>query len=75
MTGIDDLSHRIGSIETKVDDLRTDLKDFMVEFRSHENRLREMEGFKSYILGLAAVISIIFGVAVDFVKNRIFGGS
>lgn len=75
MSGIDDLSHRIGSIETKVDDMRSDFKAFLVEYKKHEDRIREVEGFKSYLMGMAAVASIAFSLVIDFVKSRIFGAS
>jgi hypothetical protein len=75
MGNIDEISHKIGSIETKVDGIRDDFKDFMERFDRHDSRLTEIERFKNHMMGVVAIISLVFTLAFDFVKNRILGGS
>ena len=73
MGNIDEISHKIGSIETKVDGIRDDFQDFMERFDKHDNRLSEIERFKNHMMGVVAVVSLIFTILFDFVKSRITG--
>lgn len=71
MGNIDDVSHSIGRIEAKVDTLLEAHERFSTKFDRHDDRLKTLEGHKSYILGIVAAITILFTVLVEFVKARI----
>lgn len=75
MGDIDEISHKIGSLETKVDHLHDDIKNFMERFDKHDERLGEIEKFKNYALGVIAIVSIVFTMAIEFVKERVLKGA
>jgi hypothetical protein len=75
MGNIDEISHTIGRMESKLDHLVESHEAFATKFEKHDERLKEIEGYKNYLMGIVAVIAIVFSVAVDFVKNRILGGA
>jgi hypothetical protein len=75
MGDIDAISHTIGRMESKLDHLVSSHEAFTERFEKHDERLKEIEGYKNYLLGLAAAVAIIFSVVADFVKSRIFGGA
>lgn len=71
--GIDDISHSIGRLESKVDNLLDEQKKFHHRFDRHDERLKGLEGHKNYVLGAIAAVSLIFSLAIEFVKHKIFG--
>jgi hypothetical protein len=75
MAELDEISHSIGKLDAKVDSIANSLKTFSDNFEKHDTRLKVMEGYKSYLMGIVAVISIGFTILFDFVKTRILGGS
>jgi hypothetical protein len=70
MNGIDDISHSLGRLESKVDQLIDSQEKFADKFDRHDERLKSLEGHKNYILGVIAAASLLFSVAVEFVKAR-----
>ena len=73
MGNIDEISHSIGRLESKLDHLVESHEAFTQRFEKHDDRLKEIESYKNYLMGIVAVIAIVFSVAVDFVKHRILG--
>jgi hypothetical protein len=71
--GIDDVSHSIGRLESKVDRLLDAQEAFAEKFDRHDDRLKNLEGHKNYILGIVAAVSLIFTIAVEWFKTRILG--
>jgi hypothetical protein len=71
--GIDDVSHSIGRLESKVDRLLDAHESFVEKFDRHDDRLKNLEGHKNYILGIVAAVSLIFTIAVEWFKTRILG--
>lgn len=75
MGNIDDISHSIGRLESKVDTLLDAHKTFTEKFDRHDERLKGLEGNRSYLLGVVAALSLIFTLVVEYVKERILGAS
>jgi hypothetical protein len=75
MGNIDEISHTIGRLESKVDHLISSHDQIAEKLENNSERLKEIEGYKHYLMGIVAAISILFTVAIDFVKSRIFGGA
>jgi len=73
MGNIDDVSHSIGRLESKVDRLLDSHENFVEKFDRHDDRLKNLEGHKNYILGVMAAVSLVFALVVEFVKTKIFG--
>jgi hypothetical protein len=75
MGDIDEISHAIGRLESKLDTVLRNQDDFGNRFERHDDRLKSLEGHKNYILGVIAAGSLVFAIAVEFVKSKIFGAS
>jgi tetrahydromethanopterin S-methyltransferase subunit B len=75
MGNIDEISHTIGRLESKVDQLITSHDTIAEKLERNSERLKEIEGYKNYFMGVVAVVSVIFTFIFDFVKHRIFGGA
>lgn len=62
----------LGRLEGKVDAMMTSLRIQQEELKSLDIRVRELEQSKSWLLGAAAVISLVSGLIVklipDFIK-------
>jgi hypothetical protein len=74
MGNIDEISHTIGRLESKVDHLITSHDTIAEKLERNSERLKEIEGYKNYFMGIVAVVSVIFTFVFDFVKGRLFGG-
>lgn len=75
MGDIDEISHTIGRLESKVDHLIETTEKFTEKFEQHDDRLKTIEGYKNYGMGVIAVITFVFTMAIEFVKERIFKGA
>lgn len=73
MSGIDDISHSIGRLESKVDQLLEAHDKFDEKFDRHDDRLKSLEGHKSYVLGIVAAVSLLFTVVIEYAKAKLFG--
>jgi hypothetical protein len=62
-------------MESKLDHLVSSHEAFTERFEKHDERLKEIEGYKNYLLGIVAAVALVFSLAVDYVKSRIFGGA
>lgn len=69
----EDFHRDFGRLESKVDRLLDTQKEFMTKFEKHDDRLKGLEVYRSYLIGIVAVVGILISVAVDFVKYRILG--
>lgn len=75
MGNIDEISHTIGRLESKVDHLISSHSAIADKLERNSERLKEIEGYKNYLMGIVAAVTIVFTVALDFVKSRILGGA
>lgn len=73
----------IKNINTKLDEIRGDIKE---DIRNHdsridgiEDRLTKVEGWKSTVISIAVslsfMVSVIWAVADDYVKDKLFHNS
>lgn len=75
MGNIDEISRSIGRLESKVDHLISAHEDFADKFNAHDERLKTMESYKNYAMGVVAAVTLLCTVVFDFVKSRILGGA
>jgi hypothetical protein len=75
MGNIDEISHTIGRMESKLDHLVSSHEAIAERFEKHDERLKEIEGYKHWLMGVAAAAAVAFSLVIDFVKNRVFGGA
>lgn len=73
MGNIDEISHTIGRLESKVDHLIMSHDSIAERLEKNSERLKEIEGYKNYLMGIAAAVTIVFSLVIDFVKHRVFG--
>ena len=73
MSGIDNLSHKIGSIEAKIDHLVERFESFDSKFEKTDERIQGLEKYKNYLVGIFAVISLACTLALDYVKSKLLG--
>ena len=73
MGNIDEISHTIGRLESKVDHLITSHDNIAERLEKNSERLKQIEGYKNYLMGVAAAVAVVFSVMIDFVKHRMFG--
>lgn len=73
MGNIDEISHTIGRLESKVDHLITSHDNIADRLERNSERLKQIEGYKNYLMGVAAAVAVVFSVLIDFVKHRMFG--
>ena len=73
MGNIDEISHTIGRLESKVDHLITSHDNIADRLERNSERLKQIEGYKNYLMGVAAAVAVVFSVLIDFVKHRVFG--
>ena len=73
MGDIDEISHTIGRLESKVDHLIQSHDQIAHKLEKNSERLKEIEGYKNYLMGIVAVISVVFTMVFDFLKSRILG--
>jgi hypothetical protein len=55
------------SLETTCARIETKLDAALVKLQDHEDRIRKVEGWRSYVIGVAAGVGLIFA----FVKDAI----
>jgi hypothetical protein len=73
MGNIDEISHTIGRLESKVDHLIVSHDKIAERLERNSERLKQIEGYKNYLMGIAAAVAVVFSVLIDFVKHRMFG--
>lgn len=73
MGNIDEISHSIGRLESKVDRLLVAHDKFDEKFDLHDDRLKGLEGHKNYVLGVVAAVSLLFTVVLEYAKAKLFG--
>jgi hypothetical protein len=66
MTANDDLLLAIGRLEGKVDSILQTMRMHHEELAHLDNRVRVLEQGRSWALGLAAAVSLVFSLAVKF---------
>ena len=71
MNGIDNLSHKIGSIETKIDHLADKFENFDSKFEKMDARIQGLEKYKNYLIGIFSIISLGFTIAIEYIKSKI----
>lgn len=59
----------LGRLEGKVDAMMTSLRIQQEELKSLDIRVRELEQSKSWLLGAAAVISLVSGLIVKLIPD------
>lgn len=60
----------LGRLEGKVDAMMTSLRIQEEELRILENRIRDLEQSRAWMLGAAAIISIIAGLIVKVIPMK-----
>lgn len=66
----DEVLIALGRLEGKVDAMMTALRVQEQEIRKMEERVRHLEQSKAWLLGAAAVISVIAGFIVKFIPMK-----
>jgi len=74
MGSIDQISHTLGRLESKVDALMESHTEVSQKLERNSERLKEIEGYKSYLMGVVAVITLFVSTSFDFIKHKIIGG-
>lgn len=62
-------------MESKLDHLVSSHEAFTERFEKHDERLKVIESYKHWLMGVAAAAAIAFSLVIDFVKTKMFGGA
>jgi hypothetical protein len=59
MAATDDITFILGRLEGKVDSLLTIYRQQSVEISEHDSRLRKLEAYKAYLIGITVAVATI----------------
>ena len=68
------LGERIAALESRIEDHNTRLDKHDEKFEKHDDKFDALDRFKATLLGGAAVMGVLVGVLVDWLKKQLHIG-
>ena len=69
-----DISHQLGMLSGKLDMILENQRNVMGQISHLDSRIRSLESHRGYMLGVIAAAALLWTVAFEFLKTKIFGG-